>query len=114
MTTIIFSAYGTVVLDSEFAVYSINDMICNNKGQGVGSDSLETQHFVSDLVIEANNKRYTFSKVKYGYEFAARIGRYLIDTKGKDQIVTIDLHKINEHIDFELLCKSSMKIENLI
>lgn len=111
MTTIIFSAYGTVVLDSEFAVYSINESICNSKGEKVDTDSESAQHFVSDLIIETNSKRYSFPKAKYGYEFAARIGQYLVDTKGKDLIITIDLHKLNEHIDFELLCGSSMKIE---
>lgn len=111
MTTIIFSAYGTISLDSEFTIFSTNEAICDGNGNEVDADSPDAKFFVADLIIESRMKRYIFPKTKYGFEFAARVGQALVDSNGKDTIVIIDLHKLNSHIDFELLGASSMKIE---
>lgn len=110
---VLFSVYGTAIINGEFCVYSRNEKIVNWRGEEVDPDDADAKYFVADVVIETDKKRYVFPQVNIGYEFAAKIGYYLLENADKS-VVTIDLHTFHDqNLSFDMIGENCIKTEYL-
>ena len=112
MVTYITSKYGSIVIEGSFAVYTSEEQFCDAKGNPLKKGD-PTGNQVADLIFKTANQRFIFPNLYFGLDCFYEINTLLeIASRNKKEKLYIDIHKLCEIVDIELIGAKSIIIEN--
>ncbi len=113
MIIIITSFYGSIIIEDETVViYTTEEKICNEKGDPVEVDDPTGRH-VADLVFETKTQRFIFPNLYLGLDCLLEINNLLEAFYHNEQDkVFININKLCDFVDVELIGSKSIVVEN--
>lgn len=110
---IITSFYGSIIIDNEtVAIYTTEEKTCNKKGEPVEAGD-PAGHHVADLVFETEKQRFIFPNLYLGLDCLLEINNLLEAFYHNEQDkVFININKLCDFVDVELIGSKSIVVEN--